>query len=209
MRDGGYFRPGMVFSSSIPKERLVILDDAVPPVLSDIGDDKHVGAVAIEIEPFRHVFAQHGGRKWPEALAELDLQIELPLHLGRARIAEDRSGAKRAGPNSMRPWNQPTAFSSARAPTVCSISTSSSTISNTAPGLAQADRQFRHSRKRDPDRRPACRQGHCRPDAADSEEFVIGRQSRAECTSGVTGGRLNPEFVESRHRAISCRWQHN
>ena len=47
------------------------------PVLAHIGDDQHVGAVGIELEPVGDVLAQHRRRERPKALAILDLQIEV------------------------------------------------------------------------------------------------------------------------------------
>ena len=67
-----------------------------PPALHDVGDQQHVGAVGVELEPVGDVFAQHRGRERPERFAILDLEIERRLHRGRARIAEDRAGAERA-----------------------------------------------------------------------------------------------------------------
>ncbi len=62
----------------------------------DVGDQQHVGAVGVELEPFGDILAQHRRREGPKALAILDLEIEVLLHRRRARIAEDRAGAERA-----------------------------------------------------------------------------------------------------------------
>ena len=62
----------------------------------DVGDEQHVGAVGIEIEPVGDILAQHRRRERPETLAVLDLEVEVLLHRGRARIAEDRARAERA-----------------------------------------------------------------------------------------------------------------
>ena len=69
---------------------------------------EHVGAVRIQIQPLAHVFAQDGWREAPERLATLHPEIERLLHAGRSRIGQDRAGSAR-GPNTMRPWNQPSA----------------------------------------------------------------------------------------------------
>ena len=41
----------------------------------------------------------------------LDLEVHRRLHARRAGIAEDAARAQARGPNSIRPWNQPTTFS--------------------------------------------------------------------------------------------------
>jgi hypothetical protein len=38
------------------KELLVFLRDWAPPILKDVGDDQHVRAVVIELEPLGDVF---------------------------------------------------------------------------------------------------------------------------------------------------------
>src|ERR1051326_6779022 len=92
MGDCGYFRANGIQSID-PEKRLVVLRYPVAPVLADFGNDEHIRAVAIEIEPLRNVFAQHRRSERAEALAEFDLEVELPLHVGRAGIAENRPGA--------------------------------------------------------------------------------------------------------------------
>ena len=59
-----------------------------------VGDDQHVGAVAVEIEPLGNIFAQNRRRKGTETFAEFDPQVERALHARRARIGNDRSRAK-------------------------------------------------------------------------------------------------------------------
>ena len=66
-----------------------------PLVVPDVGDDQHVGAVRIEFEPVRNIFAQHRRRKGTETLAVFDLEVEVLLHRGRTGIAEDRACAER------------------------------------------------------------------------------------------------------------------
>ena len=61
-----------------------------------VGDQQHVGAVAVELEPLVDVLAQHRRRERPERLAELDLQVHHRLHLRRPRVADDRAAAERA-----------------------------------------------------------------------------------------------------------------
>ena len=41
----------------------------------NIGDQKHIRAVVVELEPLGHVFAQNRRREGAEALAKLDPQI--------------------------------------------------------------------------------------------------------------------------------------
>src|SRR6201982_1065628 len=64
--------------------------------LVDWSDHEHVGTVHIDVEPFRDVLAQDRWCKRAKALAVLDLQIELLLHLRVARIGEDRAIAEGA-----------------------------------------------------------------------------------------------------------------
>ena len=62
----------------------------------DVGDQQHVRAVAVELEPFGDVLAQHRRRERPERFAELDLEVHHRLHLRRPGIADDRAAAERA-----------------------------------------------------------------------------------------------------------------
>src|SRR5689334_22325525 len=64
---------------------------------SDLGDQKHVRAVAIELEVLGHVLAWDGRRKRAKAFPVLDLHIELALQTRRAGVAEDRSIAQGSG----------------------------------------------------------------------------------------------------------------
>jgi hypothetical protein len=62
------------------------------------------------------------GRK----LSRYLIEVHDRLHLRRAWIAEDAAAASARGPNSMRPWCQPTTFSSARSFAASSMSAASS-----------------------------------------------------------------------------------
>src|SRR5688572_375266 len=57
---------------------------------------KHVGRILVapQAKPFVDVLAQYAGRKWPEAFAELDLEVHYLLHLPRTRIANYRARAQ-------------------------------------------------------------------------------------------------------------------
>ena len=82
----------------MPNRRSSLGRHVAAPVALHVGDQQHVGAVGIELEIVGDVLAQDRGREGAEALAVLDLEIEPLLHLGIARIAEDRAGAERARP---------------------------------------------------------------------------------------------------------------
>src|SRR5215469_14980311 len=62
------------------KQLLFFHSHRAPSVLSDIGDDQHIGTVAIKLEPIRGVLTQHRRREGPKALAVFDLKIEILLH---------------------------------------------------------------------------------------------------------------------------------
>ena len=81
--------------------------------LADRGDQQHVGAVFVgtHLEIAIDVLPQHERREGPKRLAELDLQVHHRLHRLAAGVAEDAPRRQRPGPNSIRPWNQPTTFS--------------------------------------------------------------------------------------------------
>src|SRR4051812_14376635 len=76
------------------EELLLLFGHGDAVLVADIGDQQHVGALAVDAEVLRRVFRQHRGREWTEGLAVLHLQVELLLHAGRARITEDRAGAE-------------------------------------------------------------------------------------------------------------------
>src|SRR6185369_11634620 len=58
--------------------------------------EQHVRALAVEIEPLAGLLAQHRRREGPEALAELDLQVDAPPVLFVARVGEDAARTERA-----------------------------------------------------------------------------------------------------------------
>ena len=86
------------FSLSIPNSASCSGSHGDAAILPHAGDQQHVGAVAIQLEPFRDVLAQHRRSERPEGLAELDLEIEQGLGFGRARIGEDGTPAERSRP---------------------------------------------------------------------------------------------------------------
>ncbi len=98
-----------------------------------VGDQQHVGRVAVELEPVGDVLAQHRRREGPEALAVLDLEVQRLLHRRRARIAEDRARPERARAElhaALHPADRLRRAASAAA--VCSITSASSTPSRNA-----------------------------------------------------------------------------
>ncbi len=72
--------------------------DLQPLLRADLVDLHHEWHVAGFLEPVGRVLAQHRGRERPEAFAPLDLEIQDVLHIGTARIADDRPIAERARP---------------------------------------------------------------------------------------------------------------
>src|SRR6266540_6854394 len=60
-----------------------------------VGDEQHVGAVSVELEPFGDVLSQHRRREWPKRFAEFDFQVHHRLHLWRSGVSDDRPAAKR------------------------------------------------------------------------------------------------------------------
>jgi hypothetical protein len=54
---------------SIPKSFFVFFRNRMAPILTDVGNDEHVGAVAIELEPLGYVFpaSPRGGRRGDSA----------------------------------------------------------------------------------------------------------------------------------------------
>ena len=92
------------------------------------GYQEHVGALVarLEIKPFTSLFLQNRWCKWSKTLAKLDLEVHRGLHGRRAGIAQNAASTKALGPNSIRPWNQPTTFPSASNPATESIRSASS-----------------------------------------------------------------------------------
>src|SRR5262245_49686209 len=78
------------------EERLLLLGHLLTALLDDVGDEEHVRAVAIHLEPIRDLLTQHGRREGTKGLAELDLEVHRALHGRRARIADDTPGTKRS-----------------------------------------------------------------------------------------------------------------
>ncbi len=63
-----------------------------------VGDQGHVGAVGVGVEPLGQVLAQHRGREGAKRFTVLDLEVERPLHGRGTRIAQDRARAQGARP---------------------------------------------------------------------------------------------------------------
>src|SRR5437868_9601243 len=59
-------------------------------------DQQHVRRVAVHLEVLMHSLPEHTRREWPEAFAELDLEVHLRLHARAAWIADDAPIPKRA-----------------------------------------------------------------------------------------------------------------
>lgn len=67
-------------------------------LLTDRRHDQHVWAFAIEFEVLPDLFRGHAWSKRPERLPVLDLKVEIRLHLGTARIPENRPCAEGTQP---------------------------------------------------------------------------------------------------------------
>ena len=65
-------------------------------------------ALRREGEPGGRLFFQHRGGKRPKPFPMLDPAVEPFANRLVARIGQERAVAERRGPNSIRPWNQPT-----------------------------------------------------------------------------------------------------
>ena len=65
-------------------------------VLADLVDLEHERHVVVGLEPVGDALAQDRGREGAERLAALDLVVEDVLHVGPARVAQDRAVAERA-----------------------------------------------------------------------------------------------------------------
>ena len=118
-----------------PKKLFVFVRHRVTPVLKDIGNDEHVRAVAIDLEPISQASRNTEGAKGRKLSRSLIFRFSCRCMWGERGSPRIDRAPRALGPNSIRPWNQPTAFSSISASTVCSISASSSTILKTAPAL--------------------------------------------------------------------------
>src|SRR5712691_7328810 len=75
---------------------LLLVGHSYPMLLSNVGHQQHVGARLVQLEPLGHILVEHRGREGPERLAKLDLEVEPLLHVRRARIAQDGTGAERS-----------------------------------------------------------------------------------------------------------------
>ncbi len=197
------------FSLSMPKSACSSAVIGAAPVLDDVGDQQHVGAVAVELEPVGDVLAQHRRRERPEGLAVLDLQVEHLLHRRRARVAEDRAAAERARAElhaALEPADglavgeraRPCASMSSRRPSSASkrAPAAVSRCSISAWLEARAEVAAAHARRA----RRRCWRGWPR-------WMVVGGERRAERAAGVAGGRLDPDAARRRRRAAPCRWR--
>src|ERR1700693_4415694 len=59
-----------------------------------VGDEKHIWAVDLQVEPIRERLAQDRGRKRAKRFPEFYFDIELRLHLGVPRVRENRPSAQ-------------------------------------------------------------------------------------------------------------------
>src|SRR4029453_4955131 len=66
----------------------------------NVGDEQHVWTVLVppRLEPLVSIFSQHARREGPERFAELRLEVHQRLHLGRARVSDDRARSQRTRP---------------------------------------------------------------------------------------------------------------
>ena len=69
-----------------------------PLALAHLGDQQHVRAVAVDLEPLGRLVEEDRGRERAEALPELDLHVEGVAHLRVARVGEDAARAEGPGP---------------------------------------------------------------------------------------------------------------
>src|SRR5262249_38336328 len=93
--DSGYLRPRDVELLYAPQS-LFFLGHPAAALLDHVGDQKHVWAVGIHLEPLGDMLSKHARRKGAEAFAVLDLQIHDGLHSGRTRVADDAASAASA-----------------------------------------------------------------------------------------------------------------
>src|ERR1043166_5005333 len=80
------------------EETLFVRRQRPAQVLAHGRDQEHVGRVRVQLEVFRDALAQDRRREGAETFAELDLEIHLRLHAGRARVAENGARAESARP---------------------------------------------------------------------------------------------------------------
>ena len=173
-----------------------------------VGDQQHVGAVARRARTSRR-----RPRAAPRARTAGRLSRYLTLRLSVFCIVGERGSPRierlpsARGPNSMRPWNQPTALPSAsaravrvdqlvvvehrrtRAPAAVSRRSMSSCVEGRAEigALHAIESPFEPARL--------------------AELQVIGGERRAERAAGVARRRLDPDVARSCRRAGPCRWR--
>src|ERR1051325_4719955 len=73
------------------EERLLFRSHRPTATLDDVGYQKHVRAVLVQLEPILEVFPANRRREWTKAFAILDFQVQRGLHARGTRIAENRS----------------------------------------------------------------------------------------------------------------------
>ncbi len=86
--NGGQIRP-LEVQLIAQIHRIVPRREGFAPLLGHGMHQQHVGRNAIVVEVLSAVFGQNRRRKGPERFAVLDFQIQLLLHLGIARVAQD------------------------------------------------------------------------------------------------------------------------
>ena len=78
-----------------------VTEGIVALALAHLGDEQHVGAVAVDLEPLGRLVREHRGREGAEALPELDLHVQGVAHLRVARVGQDAAPAE--GPRARTP----------------------------------------------------------------------------------------------------------
>ena len=98
--DGGDRGPHLVDPRAQVGTALVVVRVVDPQFGSHVGDEQHVRRLdaGLDVEVLARLVVEHLGRERSERLAVLDLEVHDRLHGGRARIADDRTVAERAGP---------------------------------------------------------------------------------------------------------------
>ena len=160
------------------------------------GDEQHVRTVRVEIEPGRDVLPQHRRRERPKGFAELDLEVQQPLHRRGSRIAEDRPRAERAR-SELHPALVPADRQAGRQRPGTAIdefrvvenfeprSGRSESLTNRRSIVVRAEIRTIHS----------VTPGRCRT-ARPTVVHVIRAEGGTHCTASVTGRRLYPDLIE-------------
>src|SRR5579863_7222738 len=192
VRYGWQYRPPLI--QAFNPEQLFVRGKAQR--LAHVRDQQHVGAVPIEFEVFRHMLAQHRGSERPETLAELDLQIEHALHLGRARIRQNRSRAQRPRTKfhaSLKPADSLSACESFGGFPQQSVfgNGMEHSVHRTQQGLDFFLRVF------GPQESPLHRVPLLRDFAVMVEMLMICRKRHTRGAAGIPRGRLNPDLPET------------